>query len=100
MFYNLSIFSEKDGLWAALAWMSIIMKANENIPPGTPLVSVKDVVKKHWTKYGRHFYCRYDYENVDSDSANKVMDLIRDDLIGSDANDDDEIKIVNAEEFS
>ena len=53
---------EKDGLWAALAWMSILMKANENTPPGEPLVSVRDIVSKHWAKYGRHFYCRYDYE--------------------------------------
>jgi len=53
---------EKDGLWAVLAWMSIIMKANEAVPEGQPLVGIVDIVKKHWTKYGRHFYCRYDYE--------------------------------------
>ena len=53
---------EKDGLWAVLAWMSILMKANENVPDGEPLVSVKEIVMKHWAKYGRHFYCRYDYE--------------------------------------
>ena len=53
---------EKDGLWAVLAWMSILMKANENVADGEPLVSVKDIVMKHWAKYGRHFYCRYDYE--------------------------------------
>jgi len=63
---------EKDGLWAVLAWMSILMKANENTPEGSPLVSVKDIVKQHWEKYGRHFYCRYDYEAVESDAANQV----------------------------
>lgn len=54
---------EKDGLWAALAWMSILMKANEGNDTRT-LVSVADVVKRHWAKYGRHFYCRYDYEGT------------------------------------
>jgi len=53
---------EKDGLWAVLAWMSILMKANEDVADGKPLVSVKDIVTRHWAKYGRHFYCRYDYE--------------------------------------
>jgi phosphoglucomutase len=55
---------EKDGLWAALAWMSILMKANENSSDDEPLVSVKTIVEKHWAKYGRHFYCRYDYEGT------------------------------------
>lgn len=63
---------EKDGLWAVLAWMSILMKANENTTDGETLVSVKDIVSAHWGKYGRHFYCRYDYEAVESDAANKV----------------------------
>mmetsp|Transcript_3075 Transcript_3075/g.4217 ORF Transcript_3075/g.4217 Transcript_3075/m.4217 type:complete len:524 (-) Transcript_3075:107-1678(-) len=55
---------EKDGLWAVLSWMSILMKANEDTPAGEPLVGVKDIVTKHWAKYGRHFYCRYDYEGA------------------------------------
>jgi len=61
---------EKDGLWAALAWMSILMKANENVGEGGVLVSVKDVVERHWAKYGRHFYCRYDYEGTYNAAAN------------------------------
>jgi phosphoglucomutase len=44
--------------------MSILMKANEDVEPGQPMVSVKDVVDRHWAKYGRHFYCRYDYEGT------------------------------------
>jgi phosphoglucomutase len=95
---------EKDGLWAALAWMSILMKANVGTSADEPLVSIGNVVKSHWAKYGRHFYCRYDYENVDSDAANQVMTLIRDSYVGGDvasANDDvSEIKLVKAEEFS
>ena len=63
---------EKDGLWAVLAWMSILMKANENTVEGEQFVSVKDIVTNHWKKYGRHFYCRYDYEAVESDAANEV----------------------------
>mmetsp|Transcript_12028 Transcript_12028/g.18455 ORF Transcript_12028/g.18455 Transcript_12028/m.18455 type:complete len:644 (+) Transcript_12028:97-2028(+) len=94
---------EKDGLWAVLAWMSILMKANEATEDGAPLVSVKDVVTRHWAKYGRHFYCRYDYEAVDSGAANKMMDLIREQYVSGDvsnAKDDGSgIKLVAAEEF-
>lgn len=94
---------EKDGLWAVLAWMSILMKANEDVAEGEPLVQVVDIVTKHWAKYGRHYYCRYDYEAVESDAANKVMDLIRDEFVGGDLSsidtDDSGIKLAAAEEF-
>lgn len=82
--------------------MSIVMKANENTPTGSPLVSVKNIVNKHWAKYGRHFYCRYDYETVDSEAANKMMDLIRNEFVENSINvaNNNEIKLVNAEEFS
>jgi len=95
---------EKDGLWAALAWLSIVMKANEDTAAGEPLVSVRDVVDRHWAKYGRHFYCRYDYEGVDSEAANKLVDLIRDNFVNGDvaavSDDVSGIKLVDAEEFS
>lgn len=95
---------EKDGLWAMLAWVSILMKANESTPADQPLVSVKDIVTKHWAKYGRHFYCRYDYEAVESDGANKMIDLIRDRFVNGDLAtvdaDDSGIKLVKAEEFA
>lgn len=93
---------EKDGLWAALAWMSILMEANTSTGSAESLVTVRDIVEKHWAKYGRHFYCRYDYEGVDSLAANKVMDLVRDELVDCDTSkfDDSGIRLVHANEFS
>jgi len=64
---------EKDGLWAVLAWLQILHHKNKHTPQGSPLVSVKDIVLDHWKTYGRNYYSRYDYEQVDSDAANKVM---------------------------
>ncbi|KAJ8305873.1 hypothetical protein KUTeg_016418 [Tegillarca granosa] len=55
---------EKDGLWAVLAWLSVLASTQ---------LSVQEVMTKHWEEYGRNFYTRYDYENVDSDPANKMM---------------------------
>jgi phosphoglucomutase len=67
---------EKDGLWAVLAWLSILAVKNRATPVGQ-LVGVGDIVKAHWAQYGRNFYTRYDYEGVDSAAADKVMDLLR-----------------------
>lgn len=65
--------------------MSILSKANEGVGEGGALVGVKDIVTRHWAKYGRHFYCRYDYEGVDSDDATRVMDMIREKFVEGDA---------------
>ncbi|RLN50581.1 hypothetical protein BBJ29_009307 [Phytophthora kernoviae] len=57
---------EKDGMWAVLAWLSIL--ASKQVD-GAPLVTVEDIIRDHWKKFGRNYYCRYDYENVDKAAA-------------------------------
>ncbi|CAM6106449.1 unnamed protein product [Calypogeia fissa] len=68
---------EKDGIWAVLAWMSIIAFKNRNRKPGQKKVTVEDVAKQHWAEFGRNFFSRYDYEEVDSAAANKMVDHLR-----------------------
>eukprot|EP00190_Bangiopsis_sp_CCMP1999_P002223 CAMPEP_0198737778 /NCGR_PEP_ID=MMETSP1475-20131203/68039_1 /TAXON_ID= ORGANISM="Unidentified sp., Strain CCMP1999" /NCGR_SAMPLE_ID=MMETSP1475 /ASSEMBLY_ACC=CAM_ASM_001111 /LENGTH=591 /DNA_ID=CAMNT_0044501645 /DNA_START=1602 /DNA_END=3377 /DNA_ORIENTATION=- len=67
---------EKDGLWAVLAWLSILAYRNTNTEIGS-LVTVEQIVREHWKRYGRHFYTRYDYENVSSEGADAVMNRLR-----------------------
>ncbi|RZF40858.1 hypothetical protein LSTR_LSTR003368 [Laodelphax striatellus] len=55
---------EKDGIWAVLAWLSVVAHLGK---------SVESIVKEHWSKYGRNFFTRYDYENCDADQSNKMM---------------------------
>ncbi|XP_045159991.2 phosphoglucomutase-1-like [Mercenaria mercenaria] len=55
---------EKDGLWAVLAWLSVLARKQQ---------SVEEVIREHWKLYGRNFYTRYDYENCETDPANKMM---------------------------
>jgi phosphoglucomutase len=62
---------EKDGVWAVLAWLSIIEFHNRG--NGGKLVSVEDIVTRHWAEYGRNYYSRYDYENVESTGAEQLM---------------------------
>ena len=71
---------EKDGLWAALAWLSIVAHRNKSAAASSSdddgkgrLVSVQTIVEDHWRLYGRNYYCRYDYEGITSEAAGAVM---------------------------
>ncbi len=66
---------EKDGLWAIVAWLNIIAGLGVANPSVTP--SIKQIQKDFWTEYGRTFFTRYDYEDVDSDGANKVVGVLK-----------------------
>ncbi|KAK5842455.1 Phosphoglucomutase, cytoplasmic [Gossypium arboreum] len=64
---------EKDGIWAVLAWLSILAFKNKENLNGDKLVTVEDIVRQHWAIHGRHYYTRYDYENVDAGAAKDLM---------------------------
>lgn len=66
---------EKDGLWAIVAWLNIIAGLGVANPDVAP--SIKQIQKDFWQEYGRTFFTRYDYENVDSDGANKVVGVLQ-----------------------
>ncbi len=59
---------EKDGLWAVLFWLNIVAVRGQ---------SVDTIVREHWTRFGRNYYTRYDYEGVPGDAANGVMTHLR-----------------------
>ncbi|KAF1862426.1 hypothetical protein Lal_00026959 [Lupinus albus] len=63
---------EKDGIWAVLAWLSILAYKNKD-KLEDKLVTVEDIVRQHWSTYGCHYYTRYDYENVDAGAAKELM---------------------------
>ncbi|NWQ70373.1 PGM5 protein, partial [Neopipo cinnamomea] len=55
---------EKDGLWAVLVWLSILASRKQ---------SVEEIVRDHWAKFGRHYYCRFDYEALEPRTAYFIM---------------------------
>jgi phosphoglucomutase len=59
---------EKDGLWAVLLWLNILAVTGK---------SVQQIMADHWAKYGRNYYSRHDYEEVDSDAANGLINDLR-----------------------
>ncbi|KAK9811703.1 hypothetical protein WJX72_008702 [[Myrmecia] bisecta] len=74
---------EKDGLWAVLAWLSILAYKNREVPEGGKLVTVRDVAFEHWKKFGRNFFSRYDYEGVESEKADKMVEHLRGVMAGA-----------------
>ncbi|EIN03834.1 phosphoglucomutase [Punctularia strigosozonata HHB-11173 SS5] len=71
---------EKDGVWAIIAWLNILAYVNESqtkVQGGAPaVIGIKQLLEKHYAKYGRNFFSRYDYEEVSSEGAAKLVDKI------------------------
>ncbi|HSK40544.1 MAG TPA: alpha-D-glucose phosphate-specific phosphoglucomutase, partial [Arenibaculum sp.] len=64
---------EKDGLWAVLLWLDILAAR------GQP---VGEIMRQHWREYGRDYYTRHDYEDIDSADAEALMADLRSRLAG------------------
>lgn len=62
---------EKDGLWAVLLWLNILAVRGQGVDA---------IVREHWATYGRNYYTRHDYDEVDAGAANGLMDALRADL--------------------
>jgi len=59
---------EKDGVWAVLFWLSILASQRK---------SVADVAREHWATYGRNYYTRHDFDEVDLSAAQGLMAQMR-----------------------
>lgn len=62
---------EKDGLWAVLFWLNILAARKE---------TVAEIVGSHWRQYGRNIYSRHDYEGIDAQAADGLMENLRSQL--------------------
>ena len=40
--------------------------------------SVKEVMDDHWKTYGRNYFTRYDYEEVETEKADAMMKVLND----------------------
>lgn len=59
---------EKDGLWAVLLWLDVIAATG---------MRADAIVRAHWREFGRDYYSRHDYEEVDAAAANGLMAALR-----------------------
>lgn len=55
---------EKDGFWAVLCWLSILCGARK---------SVAEVMSHHWSRFGRGYFQRHDYERLDLAAAARML---------------------------
>ena len=55
---------EKDGVWAVLLWLNILAVSR---------VSVAQLAREHWQRFGQNYYARHDFEGVEQDSADALM---------------------------
>lgn len=89
---------EKDGLWAIVAWLNVIAAFAKNHPNEIP--SIGNIQKNFWKKYGRTFFTRYDYENISSTDANKVIDLLESQINNNNLTEINGLKVIKADNFS
>jgi len=82
---------EKDGLWAVLFWLNLI---------AIKQISVENIVRNHWARFGRHFYCRHDYEAIATEKANQLMQQLREALNNLKGQHYAEYTIVDCDDFS
>ncbi len=82
---------EKDGLWAVLLWLNILAVRGE---------SAKQVATEHWATYGRNYYSRHDYEEVETERANALVDELRAKLASLPGTSVRGMKIASADDFA
>lgn len=82
---------EKDGLWAVLLWLNILASTGKG---------VSELMADHWARYGRNYYSRHDYEEVDSDAANALISDLRAELPALSGKSFGALTVENADEFS
>jgi len=83
--------------------LNIIAGVAGSLPEGEK-PSIASIQNEFWKEYGRTFFTRYDYENVDSEGADKVIKLLTDlittgkkDFVGSSLGGS---KVSEADDFS
>ena len=82
---------EKDGVWEVLLWLNILAVRRQ---------SVDEIVREHWATYGRNYYSRHDYEEVDADVARALMVDLRAKLPQIKANGLGERDVILADDFA
>src|SRR5262249_45538548 len=82
---------EKDGLWAVLLWLDILAARKQ---------SVNEIVIDHWKTYGRDFYTRHDYEEVDAAAADQLIRDLRARLGSLPGQSFDAFEVASADDFA
>ncbi|WP_299297022.1 alpha-D-glucose phosphate-specific phosphoglucomutase [uncultured Tateyamaria sp.] len=64
---------EKDGVWAVLMWLNIMAATGKSVP---------ELMQDHWSRFGRNYYSRHDFEAIETEKADALMSSLRGKLAG------------------
>ena len=81
---------EKDGLWAVLFWLNIIVESRK---------PARSIVREHWQRFGRDYFTRHDYEGLDADRAETMLARLHDRLPGLPGKTAGALRIEAADDF-
>lgn len=82
---------EKDGLWAVLLWLNVLAVRQ---------ISVDQLAREHWAKFGRNYYARHDYEALPTEQADALMDELSQSLSNLPGKAFESLKVSTADNFS
>lgn len=82
---------EKDGLWAVLFWLNLIAVKKQ---------SVANIVHQHWQGFGRNYYSRHDYEDVELATGQAIMSDLQASLASLPGRSFGEYVVMAADNFS
>lgn len=82
---------EKDGLWAVLLWLNILAVRQQ---------SVATIMAEHFSRYGRNYYSRHDFEAIATDRADAMMAALRASLPGLAGQNLEGMTIQGADDFA
>lgn len=81
---------EKDGLWAALCWLSMLAHTKK---------SVSEMAHDHWKKFGRSYFQRHDYEGLQQAAASGMIEDLRSKLPSLQGATLGGMRVANADDF-
>lgn len=82
---------EKDGLWAVLFWLNIIVESRK---------PARSIVREHWQRFGRDYFTRHDFEEIDSARAAEMMERLRERAPGLEGRRAGELSVQAADDFA
>ena len=82
---------EKDGFWAVMCWISILCGARK---------SVAQLMDEHWSRFGRSYFQRHDYEGLPQDAAASMLAEVDERLASLSGGTFGDIRISNADDFT
>jgi phosphoglucomutase len=82
---------EKDGLWAVLLWLNILAVLGKR---------ADQIVREHWDTYGRDYYARHDYEELEATVAQELIEALGSKVASLPGQQICDLTVSSADEFS